>query len=390
MRVLQVLPSISSTSGGPPRSTVANCRALHAADPDVETVLLTTDEALDEDWRGDLASRCPARMEVQVVPGHGRHTTLFSPSLLRWMWQHVGGYDLVVIRALLHPVSSSAARVASARGVPYLLVPHGTLSRYTFRHRRTLLKRLYYRLVDAATVDRASALRFTTRAERDEARRLGFETPSAVIPHPFEPRFDEEASSPRSSRQLLFLARFDPKKGISLLLEAVDRVRREVTGIKVVLAGSGMPAFETELRSLIRRLDLQDVVELPGFVRGEAKRRLLLRSTAFALPSEHENFGVSVVEAMDAGLPVVISRGVQIWPDVTDAGAGIVLEERTPECLAGALGEVLTNHGRRREMGRNGRQLVRSVYDPLMVGRRLSHLYRAAAEGPARVRETIS
>lgn len=249
------------------------------------------------------------------------------------------------------------------------------------------MKRIYYHWIDASTVQRAAAIQFTTLTERKEALRLGFETPTAVIPHPYEPRFGNVSSADASPHKLLFLARFDPKKGIPVVLDAMDLIRQEIPSIKLVLAGSGTSGFERKMRYQIQRLRLQDVVELPGFVTGNEKHRLLRDSSVFILPSMKENFGVSVVEAMDAGIPVVISKGVDIWPEVNDAGAGVVLDERTPQALAEAVLRLLRDEQARFNMGRNGRDLVRTAFHPLRVGRDLSRLYWAAAEDPVRVRE---
>ena len=57
---------------------------------------------------------------------------------------------------------------------------------------------------------------------------------------------------------------------------------------------------------------LGDSVSFLGFVSGEEKRRVLREAWAFALPSHQENFGVAVLEAVAAGLPVVISGAVQL------------------------------------------------------------------------------
>lgn len=267
--------------------------------------------------------------------------------------------------------------------VPYVVVPHGTLARYTFQYRRRTLKRLYYRFVDASTLRRAVAIQFTTRRERDEALRLGIDTHHAVIPHPYEPRFDEGTFPEHEGGpvRILFLARFHPKKNIGVVLEAVDRVRRDVPDIKLVLAGSGPDSLESQVRSQIVRLGLEKVVELPGFVGGEEKRRLLRTSSVFVLPSRQENFGISVVEAMDAGVPVVISRGVGLWPEVADSEAGIVVEPATPQEVAKALLTLLNDESERRRMGRSGRAFVRSTLDPMRIGRRLGRFYRAAADG---------
>lgn len=390
MRILQVLPSIKSASGGPPRSTLANCRALHKVDPDVETVLLSTDEDLRSGWRKELGSRSPDRMTVKAFPGRGRHTARFSVSLLRWVYKNVNHFDLVVIRALLHPLSSAVARVSRTRNVPYLLVPHGTLSRYTFQHRHTIRKLLYYDLIEANTIENAAALRFTAKAELEEARRLQFDTPGVVIPHPFNPQFDYSPPPAARSQQLLFMARFDPKKGIPVLLDAVDLLRRDTSSVRLVLAGSGAETFEEKIRSRVRKLGLTDTVVLPGFVEGATKRRLLEKSSVFVLPSKQENFAVSVVEAMDAGLPVVVSKGVDIWPDIADHNAGVVLDNRTANSIARHAGMLLKDKRTCRNMGQNGRQLVKTAFNPTRVGRKVSALYRAAIKGSDQVSKLIS
>lgn len=375
MRVLEVLPSISSRSGGPPRSTLANCRALLKVDPDVHITLAATSQRLDPAWQQEFALRMPPGMNLELFSAVGRHTCTFSVPLLAWLWKHAADYDLLVIRALLHPISSTAAWIARRRRVPYLVVPHGTLSRYTFRYRRRLGKKAYFRLVDQRTLAGAATVRFTCEAEREEAPTWGVSTPTRVIPHPYEPCFAAHNPDANGARQILFLSRLHPKKGIDVLLEVVQRLREEYPTVHLVLAGSGTEKFEDEVRSEIQRLGIGEAVELPGFVEGEEKALLLARSALFVLPSHQENFGIAVVEAMDAGLPVVISRGVGIWREIEEAGAGIVVD-RDPSALADALASLLRNPELRRRMGMNGRELVRTQFAPDRIGRELLALYR--------------
>ena len=133
------------------------------------------------------------------------------------------------------------------------------------------------------------------------------------------------------------------------------------------------------MRAEIGRLGLQTAVKLPGFVEGVEKACLLESSAVFVLPSKQENFGNAVAEAMDAGLPVVITRNVDIWSEVEAAGAGIVIGERTPGELAKALNRLLGDPGLREQMGQKGRELVRSAFDPASVGPRLQRLYYEAS-----------
>lgn len=378
LRVLQFLPSVESASGGPVRSTLANCRAAHAADPGIETVLVSTRHGLESGWERELRGRLPAGMNLELFPQFGRHTRNLSPALLRWLWRHAGEFDLLVLRPLMHPLGTAGGWIARRRDLPYLVVPHGTLSEWTFRHRRSWLKRIYFRLVERHTLEGAAALRFTSEAERREARRLDVRGESVVIPHPYAPRDEFEASPERDPDLVLFLSRLDPKKGIDLLLDAIPRVREVRPGLRLVLAGSGNPSYEKAVRRMIEDRGLAEIVELPGFVSGEAKDELLRRAAVFVLPSREENFGIAAVEALDAGVPVVISGEVDVAPEVERYGAGRVVE-RSPEAVADALARVLTRPDEAREMGARGRQLVAEQFAPEVVGPEVASLYRRLA-----------
>lgn len=378
LRVVQFLPSVESASGGPVRSTLANCCAVHAADPGVETVLISTRHALEPGWERELRQRLPDRMELHLFPQVGRHTTNLSLSLLRWLWRHAAAFDLLVLRALMHPLTSAAGWVARQNRLPYLAVPHGTLSEWTFRHRRTALKKLYFRLVERRTLEGAAAVRFTSEAERTEAERLDLSSEAAVIPHPYEPRRCFDAPLEREEGLILFLSRLDPKKGIDVLLAAVARAREHRPDLRLILAGSGAPTYDREVRRRITGLGLDSVVELPGFVTGEDKDELLRSAKVFVLPSEEENFGIAAVEALDAGLPVVISPGVDVAPAVREYRAGHVVE-RSVEAVAEAVLGILADPEGARAMGERGRRLVRERFAPDVVGPEVLELYQVAA-----------
>lgn len=383
-----MIPSVASRSGGPARSTVANCRAVHGVAPETRFTLATTDVGLEGTWRRTLEDRMPPGSHLRTFPAFGSGPFSFSPRLLAWLRAHAGDHDLLVVRAMLHPISSAAARAARRAGVPYVVVPHGTLSRYTFEHRRTRLKSLYYSIVDSRTLAAAAAVRFTTEAERDDASRLGFAAPGAVIPHPHETRPRDPDATERltgsrhaagAERRVLFLSRLDPKKGLDVLLPAMAELRRELPEARLLLAGSGSGAYERTVRREIGKLGLEDTVATPGFLEGREKQRALASSDVFVLPSRQENFGVAAVEAMDAGLPVVVTRGVGIWREIERAGAGLVVE-RTPEAVASALMDLLADPERRQRMGGDGRALVRERFSPDVVGERLVALYRRAGD----------
>ncbi len=360
------------------RSTLANCRALHAAAPETRTTLVAAPRGLTGAWEARLRDRLPPGMELELFPSVGENAFSFSPQLLPWVRDSAEGFDLVVVRTMFNPVTTSAAWAARKARVPYVVVPHGTLSRYTFGHRRTVLKKVFFSMFGPSMLRHAAAIRYTTEAEMKEAARLGSLSPAVVIPHPFESRERNRSLAPREPARVLFLSRLHPVKGLDTLLPAFAELHRAVPRARLTVAGSGPKPYEERIASRISELGLEPAVTLAGFVGGERKDRLLEGSDVFVLPSRHENFGIAVVEAMDAGLPVVITRRVDIWRDVERAGAGLVVD-RAVRPLAEALRTLLLDPARALKMGQAGQQLVRERYAPGRIGSELAAFYRDAA-----------
>lgn len=380
MRVLQVMATVASENGGTVRSLLAICRSLHSCDSTLKTTLVSTDVGLKDEWQETVKAQLPPEAQLRIFRGFGRGAFVFSLKLTAWLWRHTADFDLIVVGALFSPLVSVAAWIARQKSTPYLVVPHGTLSEYTFQHRRTWLKRLYFRLIDRYTLAGAAAVHCTTESEREQLPRFGGNNPCPVIPHPFESGRHDRPGPPTRCREVLFLARLDPIKGLEVLLEAFRPVRERVPDAVLVVAGSGGKRYESFLRQEIERLGLDQVVRLPGFVEGDVKGRLLNTASVFVLPSRQESFGIAVVEALDAGIPVVITKEVGLSKEVARAEAGFVVERRS-EALADALTALLLDPHQCRRMGAKGRELVRARFDSREIGGELLHLYQTAANG---------
>jgi glycosyltransferase involved in cell wall biosynthesis len=210
-----------------------------------------------------------------------------------------------------------------------------------------------------------------------------------VVPNPIRISGDlarpANPAGPVSQPVILFMSRLDEKKGLDLLIRAFARVRQRFTASVLVVAGSGEAPFEKSLRLLAERELVADAIEWAGFVSGAAKRDLLARAAVFVLPSYSENFGVAVVEAMAAGLPVVISDQIGIHPAITQGGAGLV----TP-CNVSALSEAmiaaLSDPAAARAMGERGRQVASNEFSIPVVAGRLASLYQSILDRRLSVR----
>jgi len=179
-------------------------------------------------------------------------------------------------------------------------------------------------------------------------------------------------------RIVLFLSRFDRKKGLDLLLNAFVAVRHSHPDAVLVLAGDGDPALTAELRAQTNSLGIAADVLWTGFLHSDEKWAAMADADLFVLPSYSENFGIAAIEAMAAGLPVVITDQVGIHRDGARAQAGVVVRCDAAE-LSSALIGVLQNQPLRKEMGRKGQWLVETQYSVESITRQLIAVYNEIA-----------
>jgi glycosyltransferase involved in cell wall biosynthesis len=144
---------------------------------------------------------------------------------------------------------------------------------------------------------------------------------------------------------------------------------------RLVIAGDGEGRYVRTLKESVAREDPQGRVSFAGWVEGEDKDALLAGSDLFALISQHENFGISVAEAMRAGRAVVVSDQVQIHDDISAREAGWVTASRLEDVTA-ALRSAMADAGERKRRGRNGIDLVNDRYAWPVVAESLERLYR--------------
>lgn len=145
---------------------------------------------------------------------------------------------------------------------------------------------------------------------------------------------------------VLFVGRSFVPKGGPELLEAFARVRRAHPGARLALVSSSAPAT------------LPGGATFHGLLDKEGLARLYASASVFALPTRREAFGLSFLEAMAFGVPVVGSRLEAIPEIVADGETGLLVPPGDPAALAAALSALLSDPARARRMGAAGRARV--------------------------------
>ncbi|MGH2676221.1 MAG: glycosyltransferase family 4 protein, partial [Actinomycetota bacterium] len=212
-----------------------------------------------------------------------------------------------------------------------------------------ILRPLWRRLDARIAVSDAAAAFVRARFREDDLR---------VIPNGVEVELfagAEPAPLP-PGRRILFVNRLDPRKGFRVMVEAFRRLALERPDVLLVVAGDGRgrAAFgdlPIEVRARVVMLGSVAHADLP---------RYHAASEVFCAPATgRESFGIVLVEAMAAGLPVVASDIAGYREVVRDGIEGILVPPRDPGALAEALGRILDDPANRTALGRAGRERAR-------------------------------
>jgi glycosyltransferase involved in cell wall biosynthesis len=329
----------------------------------------------------------PVDMGGFTVRFFKRQTHFYKTSvpMLRWLSENVGNYNVIHNHAVFSFAPLAAAFWARRARIPYIIRPLGLLNHWGLENRRKLLKKLSLRLFDLPALRGAAAIHFTSDREQSEASTLGLATRSVVMPigidaEPFEnlpgpQTFFEKFPVARGKRLLLFMSRIDPKKGIELLLQAFARMRTKTDDILLVVVGSGTESYEATLKHLTRELNLHDRVLWTGFLDGTDKLSVLSAAEVYILPSYSENFGISLVEAMAAGLPCIATPHVAIAEDAARNGA-VTQVPCERDAIAQAADRLFANPLERQHLAQLATLYVREHLSLPAMGRALKLLYQ--------------
>ena len=247
--------------------------------------------------------------------GAGTTSYRYSSKLLPWLREHGGEYDCVIVNGLWQYLSFAAWRRFAGSPIPYYVFPHGMLDPWFKRTfpLKHLKKWLYWPWADYRVLRDAAAVIFTSEEERIQARKsfwlykcrervspLGIETPPPIVAsakEAFLTRYPQLQNTTNSS----FSRPATSQKGCDILIDALPRHSE----ISLVLAGPDQIGWQRRLQERVAQLDMTSRIVFTGMLEGAMKQGALAAADAFILPSHQENFGMSVVEALAAGLPVL-------------------------------------------------------------------------------------
>jgi glycosyltransferase involved in cell wall biosynthesis len=370
MKVLHWIPALNEEFGGPSRSVTALCDAL----------------ASHVDWVGLATLRLAGCMSPMVLPADARVEFFSIPGrYIRWLRLSyaVGlGAELTkLVRAegalVIHnhgiwqPSNHSACLAARHLGLPVVISPRGMLMSWPLTKSR-VRKSVAMSLFQKADLDQAASFVATSEEEAADLRAYGIRCPIAVIPNGVRSVNPGGKLPAFTNRTIGFLSRLHPKKGLLKLLDAWAKAVPK--GWRLVLAGPDEVGHRAEILRRIDELGIGMSVEVRDAVPESYKGEFFQSCDIAVLPSESENFGMMVAEALSAGIPVIASRATP-WSILEAEGCGWWVSN-SPDALSRALSEATSlSPDELRNMGARGAAMVAARYSWDAVGRQTASLY---------------
>lgn len=367
MNILHIIPGIDPRSGGPQyalRRLVQGQVALGHRVSVFTTAFQTRRDSMGFDDYLTWIRSDPAFVGANLVitPSWCRlgafRNFSFAPRAVRCfrdiMCDPAVRPDVVHLHEIFSYVLAISASRARRFGVPYLITPHGSLDKVCYQSGHFLLKKLFAAVWLKDNLMNSRFLHVTSEFEAAQVSHLDkwiANTPIRIIPLGAElPQYDSQTARAEFSkrfpqvngrRYILHLARIHRIKRLEVLVRAMARLPEDFQDVVLVVAGQDAGHLAT-VKRVVDECGLADRVFFLGFVSGATKQGAIEAARVFALPSGHENHGVSVLEALMHGIPAIVTPQVASHKYVEDTGCGLIVEG-TPEAFADAITRVLRN-----------------------------------------------
>lgn len=383
MRVLQILPYYQPAYryGGPVKSVHGLNKALVEAGVDVTQFTTNIDGTQDLDVPlGEEVLLDGVKVYYYSV--QAPRSYIYSFQLKQALHKRLSTFELVHIHGLYVYPTTAAAHFCRHHQIPYLIAPRGMLDHDAMQTGNLVKKsrkRAYLNLMEKANLDGATALHFTAEEERRRSVYECSKERSVIVPNGLDVADFPLKEESDDTDTVLFLSRIHSHKGLDLLIPAFAEVIQQHPRARLRLVGPDNTNYFPQIQALITHYQLHDYVQYDGMLLGEEKIKALQQAALFVLPSFSESFGMSIVEALACGTPVVISDRVNIYREIEAAQCGVVTRREITEIANGIL-FLLQHPAEAKQMGLRGRALVEEKFTWTAVADSMKSVYQSIIE----------
>lgn len=371
MNILQTIGGFGAKGGGTSTCTYDLLSAMHQLNPEPEVDLLTPNITNSDDQLMGVGENW-----IKVVDNDYITPLSISKNMTGFLSR--SEYDIYHTNGMWMHINHTTCAIARKKRRPYIITPHGMLYPEALARsawKKWPLRKLWFN----RDVREATCVHVTCEDERRHIRSFGYRGPIAVIGNPVAvpdytaTLFENRTSHKRPFLGVAFLGRLHPIKKVENLLYGVALAAR--SNIEIYIMGKGDDDYERFLRNEATRLGIKQHVHFLGFISGREKFEKLTEIDALFVPSDMENFGMIVPEALIVGTPVMASLGTP-WQALNDEKCGW-WTDNSPESIANVINELLSMSPQvHLSMGRKGRNYILHTFAADKVASQMLQLYK--------------
>ncbi len=375
MKILQVTNVLSPVHGG--SADVAYRLSKELAKRGHEVTIYTSDHELEQEYINSI----PA-VRVYAARTWLSSANLFvAPGIMKKAKEETGHFDIIHMHGYRTFQNIVVAHYARQYNIPYILQAHGSLT--TFFHKRWL-KRTFDVLWGNRILQNVSKVIAVAGIEVEHYKNMRIdESKIEIIPNGIDlsefdnlPRkgiFRRKYGLDDKQRIILYLGRIHQIKGLDLLAKAYADIARSLKDAQLVIAGPDT-GYLSSLKKLVSGLGIGDRVLFTGPLFGREKLQAYVDADVYALPSSFEIFGITILEALACGTPVVVTDRCGI-ADIINQKGGLVVPYDTDQ-LSHALLQMLVDSKMRQQFGQKGKLLVREQFNWEKIAEQFEHVYQ--------------
>lgn len=363
MKIYNLIENLDDTYGGPAKSVPYLCKNLNDLGVDTEIISVKYNE-------NELNS---VVKDNKLIWKSFKYDFIkkfrYSKSLRNYLHAELKNKSQIILHThnLWNYIPYVAHVISQTYNIPLILAIRGSLYNWSLSQGK-LQKSIAWKLFQRRVLQNATCIHVTEIKEMKAVRDLGITIPVAIIPNGINLDEFKDVKSKVDSKvslnldikkkYILFMSRIHPKKGLEYLVNSWIKLSNEYKDWDLLIVGPEYgEQYIQDIKSNIENSRLEGRVIFTGMLTGEKRVDAFGSSDLFVLPSHTENFGIAIVEAMVAKLPVITTHGTP-WQEIEkyDAGWWVELsQENIDKSLENALS---LDTDALKEKGLNGFELV--------------------------------
>lgn len=375
MRILHVVTLVThdGSLGGPLRVAVNLMKSQREQGHEVLLAAGAQGYAgeLPDSYDGVPVQLFPA---FSLVPGTG-FAGLTSPQLLDWLRKVAPTADIVHVHMARDLVTLPAALIAQGSGAKTIVHTHGMIDASD-----RLLAKPLDALMTRKALRKAEYILALTELEKQDLLQVD----SSLDPGKIQilrngvPLSDLRADVTADECEVLFLARLQERKRPLEFVRVAQKLAQKYPNSRFTLVGPD----EGQGNAVLGKLAADNAdgrIRWVGSLPADQTVARMAEAQVYVLPSENEPYGMTVVEAMTVGLPVVVMQDCGLAPEILETGSGLVADYSSTG-LEETIEELIKSSALRQELGTNGINFVENLCSMEKVAEQLEKIYQAVSQ----------